>query len=330
MTVCTALVALVVTGCQAGTWQHRTGAPSTNGSNGTPPSNAAGANLPSTNGLNGAESGDGVKGQSKGPSVLLEWTVGKHHEQEDNGNGDREPPLASDRPDFVEASVNVGAGRIQLEMGYTFIHDRRAGATMQTHSFPEALLRVGLWVDWLELRIGQNLGVRSERSSALQRRDSGAEDLYLGLGVGLTEQKGVFPESRVNLQARVPTGCDAFNDRHFLPGMNFLYGWDVIDDQFTIGASTAWNRQRDDTGQPYIEFSHAVTTGIALTKKLSMYLETFAFFPVGADTALPQYYADGGFTYRVNPDWQLDLRAGVGLNRHADDFFTGAGMVVRY
>ena len=37
-----------------------------------------------------------------------------------------------------------------------------------------------------------------------------------------------------------------------------------------------------------------------------------------------------GLTYRVTPNLQLDLRAGVGLNRHADDFFAGSGFAVRY
>ena len=43
-----------------------------------------------------------------------------------------------------------------------------------------------------------------------------------------------------------------------------------------------------------------------------------------------RYFADGGFTYLVTNNFQLDIRVGVGLNKHADDYFTGAGFAVRY
>ena len=46
--------------------------------------------------------------------------------------------------------------------------------------------------------------------------------------------------------------------------------------------------------------------------------------------ARPEYYADGGFVYRINNNFQLDIRAGIGLNRYADDFFAGSGFAVRY
>ena len=79
-------------------------------------------------------------------------------------------------------------------------------------------------------------------------------------------------------------------------------------------------------------WAQAFTTGISLTDKLGMYLESFGIFPSGAKApdAGPEYYADGGFTYRITNNFQLDIRAGVGLNRHADDFFAGSGFAVRY
>ena len=58
--------------------------------------------------------------------------------------------------------------------------------------------------------------------------------------------------------------------------------------------------------------------------------EWFAFFPAGSATDLPQQYFDGGFVYRVNNNLQFDIRAGVGLNDAADDFFAGSGSVIRF
>ena len=45
----------------------------------------------------------------------------------------------------------------------------------------------------------------------------------------------------------------------------------------------------------------------------------------GLSGGRPEHYIDGGFTYLLNNDTQLDIRAGQGLNPSADDFFAGVG-----
>ena len=46
--------------------------------------------------------------------------------------------IATDRPDFTEASSTVGKGRIQLEAGYTYLHDRSGGHEGVGHLRPGA------------------------------------------------------------------------------------------------------------------------------------------------------------------------------------------------
>jgi hypothetical protein len=52
--------------------------------------------------------------------------------------------------------------------------------------------------------------------------------------------------------------------------------------------------------------------------------------PASADTNPTENYFNGGFTYLINDDLQWDIRAGVGLNSGADDFFAGSGISFRY
>jgi hypothetical protein len=275
--------------------------------------------------------GCGGCNEHRGAKTLLELFVGPRVEEEEDGE-EEEEPLATDRPDFVEASSNVGRGRVQLEMGYTYIHDEEGGAITRHHSYPEILLRIGLLADWLELRIGQNFGSEHHRSELESLTGNGAEDLYLGIGLALTQQRGLLPESRVIVQTRVPTGSHAFGADKMLPGANLLYGWDVIPDLMSVAGSTQVNRSVDSVGHYHTTWAQAFTTGISLTDKLGMYLESFGIFPSGARApdSGPEYYADGGFTYRITNNFQLDIRAGVGLNRRADDFFAGSGFAVRY
>lgn len=51
---------------------------------------------------------------------------------------------------------------------------------------------------------------------------------------------------------------------------------------------------------------------------------------MSADTARPEHYFDGGFTYLLRNNMQFDVRAGVGANAAAVDFFAGSGLCVRF
>jgi hypothetical protein len=273
---------------------------------------------------------------SDGPRTLLTW-AGETEPQKDGApadtaEGEREEPLASDRPDFTEASSTVGRGRVQLEAGYTFVRDRAGGVRLDSHSYPEALLRVGLFTDWFEFRIGQNYS--SDRNTFAGRAiaTDGFEDLYLGTKLMLTEQSGVYPEAALIVQATVPTaGRDRTADQ-VLPGANLLYGWDVIEDRLTFAGSLQANRSIDDGGHAYVELAQSLTAGYTLTDRLGAFTEWFAFYPTSAISpdVGPEHYFNSGFTFRVTDDLQLDVRAGVGLNRRAADFFAGSGFAVRY
>jgi hypothetical protein len=110
--------------------------------------------------------------------------------------------------------------------------------------------------------------------------------------------------------------------------VNWLYGWD-INDWLATGGSTQANRRIEDSGESYTQFAQAWTINYSLAEGLGAYTEWFALIPSGADTDKTEHYFDGGFTYLLNDDVQLDLRAGVGLNDAAEDYFIGTGLSIR-
>lgn len=276
-----------------------------------------------------------------------------------NGNGTKDEKdkaddkIVTDRPDFTEASSTVGRGRVQLEAGYTYTRDRADGVLTQSHFYPEMLLRVGVFTDWFEFRVGQNFVTHRETNALDTQRlgaptggpagssvvagdhpllnSTGALDLYLGTKLALTEQKGAFPETAVILQATVPTGARAFTANEFLPGVSLLYGWD-LSDNWSLAGSLLGNRAVDDDGHGHTVYASSLSLGHSWSDKVGGYFEYFGFYPHGATAAgvKPEYYLNGGFTYLVTKDFQLDIRAGFGLNRAADDFFAGTGFAVRY
>lgn len=254
-------------------------------------------------------------------------TAEANNEAKEAASKEEPSEIAADRPDFTESSTTVGKGRIQLESGYTLSRNRDTGER-NGHSFPEALLRIGLFADWFELRIGQNY---SSTNLTVTSTD-GLEDLYLGVKLALTEQKKLFPETALVIQATVPTGPDNITAGKTLPGVNFLFGWDVIPDQLTMAGSVQGNAAVTDDGSSYLELAQSFTMGYSMTTKLGCYLEVFGKEPFSANVpdVGPEYYLDGGFTYKFTPNFQYDVRAGVGLNRHSDDYFIGTGFAVRY
>jgi Putative MetA-pathway of phenol degradation len=264
------------------------------------------------------------------PGTLFQWSYGASF----GGGPDLDEPIVTDRPDFTEASVTVGRGVVQLETGYTYSYDDEDDESVKSHSIGEPLLRVGVLADWLELRFGWNYTdeeVRTGTPLGTTRQDlSGAEDLYLGVKLALTPQEGILPEMALVPQMTVPTGGGDRTADEVLPGVNWLYSWELSETTY-LGGSTQVNRAIDEgTGRSYTEFAQAITMGRSLTDRLGVYGEWFAFFPHSADTARVEHYFNGGFTYLLSDDVQFDVRAGKGLNDAADDWFAGTGLSVRF
>src|SRR5262245_49874038 len=207
--------------------------------------------------------GDDKKDEpKKPPKTLLEWAIGPEEKKKDDDEPDR---IVTDRPDFTEASSTVGLGRVQLEAGYTYTRDRTVGSRRITQTLPEALLRVGAFADWFELRLGQNFTHSQAAFGPPTEHLAGLDDLYVGTKLGLAEQKGHLPEMALILQATLPTGARGISAERLLPGFNLLYGWDVVENLIDAGGSLQANRAIDAEGHPYVELAQSVTAGYWFT-----------------------------------------------------------------
>jgi hypothetical protein len=267
----------------------------------------------------------GLTGPIRAEGTLIQWSFAPNA----TGGPDLSAPLVTDRPDFTEAASTVGKGVGQLEFGYTFTSDEEDGTKSRSHSFGEPLLRLGLLADWFELRLGVFPSNETVTTGAMRDSNSGLEDLYFGAKIGLTPQAGFAPEMAIIPQTTIPWGGD-FSADEFQPGVNWIYAWSLTEDISTAG-STQFNRVSDDeTGRAYTEWAQSWTVAASLTNEWGTYAEWFAFFPHSSDTAQVEHYANGGFTYLLSDNIQWDLRAGVGLNEAADDFFVGSGLSIRF
>jgi hypothetical protein len=199
------------------------------------------------------------------------------------------------------------------------------GGKSESHSYPETLLRFGVLANWLEACVAWNYSQTTAEGATV----SGAQDLYLGAKIGLTPQDGFFPEMALIPQMTVPSGAEAFTAGEVLPGVNWVYNWE-LSDAFSIGGSSQINREVDDADETYAEYAQSWTACYSFTDRLCGFAEWFALIPSGAAVAKPEHYFDGGFTCLVTDDIQWDIRAGIGANEPAIDFFAGSGLSIRF
>lgn len=257
--------------------------------------------------------------------TLMQWSYGTSFK----GGAPLDEPLVTDRPDFTEASTTVGRGVNQVEFGYTYVHDNDGTTSTDSHTYPEVLWRRGILAEWLELRLAWTYGEGRTNTAGTVTNEADSEDLYLGFKIALTPQECWLPEMAILPQMTIPLG-GPFSDEEVLPGLNWLYSWE-LNENWSLAGSTQGNRALDDTtNNSYLQLAQSVALGASLTDELGVYAEWYAFLPHSADTDQSEHYLNGGFAYLLSNDIQFDIRAGVGLNGDADDYFLGTGLSVRH
>ncbi|XZE35772.1 transporter [Pirellulaceae bacterium SH501] len=261
--------------------------------------------------------------------ALFDWRVGDPNWQSPAKESDR---LITDRPHVSEATATVGKGRIQLETGYTFFLDRNAGIETTRHSWPEPLLRWGLFADWFELRLGTNY-LQETQSTLLRRsRLSGMDDMLIASKIALVKQRGLLPDFTIFPQLRIPTGDRDWTGDKTLPGVNFAYSW-AVTPLIEIECNTVFNRKRADDGvNIYTEQLQTINVEYDLSERWLGFTEFLFYQPWANDPIVaPTNYFHTGLQYFITPDLQFDIHSAVGLNRAAENLaFTGCGLCVRW
>lgn len=245
------------------------------------------------------------------------------------------PPeeLVTDRPDQTESAVVVAPGRVQVETGVLLTREKAEDATVETVEAPGTLVRIGLGAR-TELRLGWAGYLRQEVDlpGSETLTDEGPGDAELGAKVRLRDEQGALPEAALLLGISLPVGDDAFTSDRLDPTI-LLSLAHTLTDRLSLGynAGIEWSSEPTDSGS-HETHSRAVYTaalGIGVTDRAGAFLELFGAEPIDApgDSELS---ADGGFTYLLRPNLQLDVSAGAGLTDEAPDWFIGAGVSVRW
>ncbi len=229
------------------------------------------------------------------------------------------PEMETDRPDFTEVAALVPVGHVQLESGETF--SREGGQSSIT--IGESLFRIGV-ARRLELRVATNSYTMQSNGIAF---DGGFEDIALGVKVGLLLQpRGWVPQLSVIAMSTLPTGSSLYSTGRLHPTVKVVTAWDLAEG-ISLGSNLNWSRVDDDGDHD--EYAASASVGFDLTERVGLYVEGFTFQAKLAGWERRDYL-NGGFTFKVTPGLQLDVRAGVGPAPSQGDFFTGIGLSRRW
>ena len=231
--------------------------------------------------------------------------------------------LVTDRPDQTESSSVVPHRSLQIESGFLLENKNGDAFDEKNLAYNSTLLRYGL-LENFELRLGMEyLGYKQifpdtdEENTAL-----GLSPLYAGFKVAITEEKGWIPEIAFLGGMVLPfTADDNFKPKHAAANMRFSVAH-TLSDRFSLGYNLGveWDGESAEPG-----YFYSLALGIGLLDKLGMYVESFGLISENG----AEHLVDGGFTYLLFPNFQLDISGGLGLNDEAIDNYVSIGFSYR-
>jgi hypothetical protein len=243
------------------------------------------------------------------------------------------PELVTDRPDQTESSVTIPRGTLQLETGWTHAVEEEGGEETITDAFPGTLLRYGV-IEGLELRFATEGRVWEElhEPGGNRHSDAGWSDLQVGLKKYLWEEDGCLPEAAILGHLSIPVGEEGFSSGRFDPDFRLSFAHTLTDRlSFGYNLGTSWETIEDDRGDrdTHSSFIYTAALGFGLTDRLGAFIEFFGDIPINGEGG-PANSLDGGFTYLLKDNLQVDCFLGKGLSEDAEDWFVGAGFSYRF
>jgi hypothetical protein len=229
--------------------------------------------------------------------------------------------LVTDRPDFTESSLVVGAGIWQLETGMAYEGDE---AGSRAFAAPQTLLRLGL-SRRVELRLGAG-GFLAERAGTGFSSTTGVSDFEVGAKVTvLDEARHGLGVSLIPIVS-LPVGSDGFSSGGVDPTLKITWARELprgfgLSGNVNVMAET---EEDEHVGRHAWSFS----LGHDLLLGWGGYAEVYGFSSLerGGDAA---WTVNGGLTRGIGGDRQFDISVGRGVTDAASNWFVSAGFSLR-
>ena len=211
--------------------------------------------------------------------------------------------LVTDRPDQTESSSTIPKKSLQIESGFVIGFTEFDDLSLKEILAPTTLFRYGI-TKGVEIRVvNQFISIKNKET----KEDlTGIGDLEIGAKIQIFKKEDVNTEIAFLSHVILPTGSSEVSFDNY-GTINKLSISHVLTENIGLGYNVGYNYYGIDDGF----FTYSVVFGFGITEKAGFYLETY-----GKAGILDQFLSnfDGGITYLLKPNFQLDFSFGTGIN----------------
>jgi hypothetical protein len=236
-------------------------------------------------------------------------------------------PLSADRPGVTNPPDVVALGAIQLEGGIQLQRETRGGGSnVDTVTLPQSLMRAGMPHSF-ELRVYSD-GWDFETRSGERNRTS-VNDLVIGSRVRVLDPEGLRPATALELDVSLPTGSHAVTSDGIDPSGLLLVEW-KIGDRFVLDGNlglASVSLGEGESGRSF-QVAPSLSLSTSMGERGNVFIEYYS--TLSSHGVADEHAVDGGFSWLVNDDLQLDISASAGLNAAAPDYSVSAGFAWRF
>lgn len=234
------------------------------------------------------------------------------------------PNIITDRPTAAVGSYIVPKRTFQIESGIIYSNRNDQTDRKELLSYATTLLRYGV-LENFELRLGS-----SYESSNVYVKETQADSTFSGMGpltagfkITIVSEKGIRPELAI-------VGSITFRHighKDYKPTFSYPVGLlsatHTLSKRFSLGYNIGF-AYSGETADGF--FIYAAYLGFQITDRLWSFVEVYGDFDNGN---FPNHKLDGGLTYRLRHNLQIDVSGGTGISQDVNTYFLNAGIAWR-
>jgi hypothetical protein len=233
--------------------------------------------------------------------------------------GDIQP----DRPGLGESSQIVPLKYFQIEAGGNFEFDKENNISAKSVTYNATTLRYGIFENF-ELRLAFNFAQEFVKVGSFNANSKlGFTPWSLGFKARICEAKGIRPSAAILGNLAIPYPAASFYKTAYIaPSILIPMEWDLTESLLlTVNVGSFW-----DGNGPVPSYFSSLGFDYALPSNFGVFVEGYMNVDETGDF---QPGFNGGVVWRLLPNLQFDLSAGVGLNAAMADGFINGGISYR-
>jgi Putative MetA-pathway of phenol degradation len=221
--------------------------------------------------------------------------------------------MTVDRPGFAETPYTVHRGVIQVEIGFDYF--KRYNSSL--YNLPTALLRTGI-----NKKSEVRLTLQQSRDDSRGNVELGIAPISLGLKRHIVEQSRNLPEIDILANVIIPTSNSLLFSKTW--GYEFLL---LFENDFYPNSAINYNIGFTwDKNYGQSVFTANFCYNYLPSERTGLFIEYFGFMP---GTLPSEHGIDGGLTYLLRRNLQIDFSVGISRVATNQNVFVSSGLSIR-